>query len=279
MTLAMAGFAVGDALVKLASGGLSVAQILLIMSVIGITIYIPLAWRAGDRVIDRGALSPPILARCGIEALTAITMVSALATAPLSLVVSIIQAVPLLVTVGAAVVLRERVGPRRWAAVGVGLIGVLMMLRPDTGGGMTGALLALLAALGLASRDIVTRIAPKSATNLQMATWGMASMIPAGLILLPITGPQPALGGPTLSFALLAALVNAVGYFAITAAMRVGEVSAVTPFRYTRLLFSLFIAVIFLAERPDALTLFGAALVIGSGLFVLWRERRLMRAS
>jgi len=158
-------------------------------------------------------------------------------------------------------------------------VGVLLRLRPDACGGLVGAGLALAAAVGLAARDLVTRIAPKTASNLQMATWGMAALLPAGLLLLPLSAPLPSLGGPPLTFAVLAALANAIGYFGITAAMRIGTVSVVTPFRYTRLVFSLLIAVLFLAETPDALTLAGAVLVIGSGLFVFWREHRLARPS
>ena len=106
-----------------------------------------------------------------------------------------------------------------------------------------------------------------------MATWGMAGLIPAGLILFPITQPHGPLASGPLITVLLATFATIIGYYAITAAMRIGEVSVVTPFRYSRLMFSLFIAVLFLNERPDALTLLGAAIVIGSGLFVLWRER------
>lgn len=72
-----------------------------------------------------------------------------------------------------------------------------------------------------------------------------------------------------------ASLANAIGYYSITAAMRIGDISYVTPFRYTRLVFALIIATVFFHERPDTLTLIGAAIVIGSGLFVMWRERKL----
>jgi drug/metabolite transporter (DMT)-like permease len=165
------------------------------------------------------------------------------------------------------------VGPRRWAAIGLGLLGVLIMLRPDEAGGITGTALALLAALGLAARDMTTRLAPPEAPSLQLAVLGLAWALPVGLVLVPLTGGVSGFSGAPAAFALGAAVFNMVGYLAITAAMRSGEVSVVAPFRYTRLLFSLFIAVLFLGERPDAPTLIGAAIVIGSGLFVFWRER------
>lgn len=274
MVLAMAGFAAGDALVKLSSESLSVSQILIFMSIPGVVIFAFLAQRNGQAVLDRKFWARPMMLRNAVEAVCAICMVSALSTAPLSLVISIIQAVPLFVTLGAALILRETVGPRRWAAILIGLVGVLVMLRPDTSGLPLGAGIALIAAVGLSVRDLVTRVMPRDIGTLQMATWGMAALIPAGVILLPFTGPHEMPSLYAWGIVGLGALVNAAGYYAITAAMRIGDVSVVTPFRYTRLVFALIIAVLLFRETPDQLTLVGAAIVIGSGLFVMWRERR-----
>ena len=275
MVLAMATFALGDAFVKMSSSTMSISQVLIFMAIPGLIIFSALAQRSGQPPFSRGFFEKPVIARNVVEAVTAICMVSALSMAPLSLVISIIQAVPLIVTLGAAVLLKEKVGPRRWFALIAGFFGVMLMLRPDTSGISIGAIFALVAAFGLSARDLITRIMPQSVGTLQMATWGTAAIIPAGLILLPFTGPHetPALNGWII--ALCASLANAVGYYSITAAMRLGDVSFVTPFRYTRLVFALIISALFFYEHPDTLTLLGAALVIGSGLFVMWRERKL----
>lgn len=273
MTLAMATFAVGDAMVKIASGHLSIAQTMTGMSLPALFIFGVLAYRAGDRLASRVMLTWPVVLRNTVEAATALCLVSAFSMAPLSLVVAIMQAVPLLVTIGAAVLLREKVGPRRWIAVCTGLVGVLLMLRPDTGGISLGALLALCGAVGLAARDLVTRVTPVTISTMQMALWGTFALVPGALFMFTVTPEHPAVTLPAVGVVVVASLANAIGYYAITAAMRLGDVSFVTPFRYSRLVFSLFIAVVFLAERPDALTLLGAAIVIGSGLFVMWRER------
>ena len=279
MTGAMAFFAVGDALVKLSTDHFSTAQVILIMALPCTAIFAALTWKSGRPVVSRALLQPVVFARSIIEALTAVCMVSALSLAPMSLVISITQAVPLLVTLCAALILKERVGPRRWLAVLVGLGGVLLMLRPSGDGLAAGALLALGAASGLAARDIATRLTPSDVSTLQMATWGMGSLIPAALILFPFTPPHtPVLQWP-LFIVGMAALATSAGYYAITAAMRIGEVSVVTPFRYSRLVFSLILAFVFLSERPDVLTLIGALIVIGSGLFVFWRERALANAA
>lgn len=275
MVLSMATFAMGDAFVKLSSGAMSVSLVLIFMALPGLIIFATLAHRSAQSPFAYEFFAKPVVWRNIVEAITAICMVSALALAPLSLVISIIQAVTLFVTLGAALVLKEKVGPRRWFAVTAGFFGVLLMLRPDTSGISYGALLALVAAIGLSTRDLLTRAMPKTVGTLQMATWGTAALIPAGLFLLPITGPHTL---PTLSgfgLVLCASLVNAIGYYSITAAMRMGDVSFVTPFRYTRLVFALIIAALFFKEMPDALTLLGAFIVISSGLFVMWRERKI----
>lgn len=275
MTFSMASFAVGDAMVKISSGNMSVAQVLIFMAIPGVILFAALGQRSGQSVIERNFFDRPVMLRNVVEGLTAICMVFALSLAPLSLVISIVQAVPLLVTVGAALVLKENVGPRRWFAVVIGFAGVLIMLRPDASGISLGALLALGAAIGLALRDLITRVMPPSVSTFQMAAWGSAALIPAGILLLPFTGPHHMPSSSAWVIIGIASMVNAAGYYAITAAMRLGEVSFVTPFRYSRLIFALIIATLFFSERPDALTLFGATIVIGSGLFVMWRERKI----
>jgi len=118
---------------------------------------------------------------------------------------------------------------------------------------------------------------PRTVTSLQLSSYGFATVVPAGIVILWVTGdpvaPSPA-NWRDIAFALL---IGVAAYYAIVAAMRVGEVSFVTPFRYTRLIFALIIAVLVFDEQPDGLTLLGAAIIIASGLYTLFRERRLRR--
>ncbi|MEM1131058.1 MAG: DMT family transporter [Pseudomonadota bacterium] len=279
MVGSMAAFAVGDALIKQATTGLSAAQVVLIMACVGSLFFIGLLLRAGDRLLSPDLLNPVIVSRNVIEGLTACAIITALSLAPMSLVISITQIVPLVVTAGAALILRELVGPRRWIAVCIGFVGVLVMLRPDSSTGVLGPLLALAGSIGLGTRDLASRMAPASVTTVQMSTWGMMSLLPAGIVLLLTTGPHPPLVQPALWAAIAASLATAMGYFAVTSAMRLGSVATVAPFRYTRLVFALIIAILVLGERPDLLTLIGAGVVVSSGLFVLFRERRLSRTA
>ena len=275
MIFSMAAFAIADSFAKLATHALSSPQIILFLAVIGGVIYASLAIRAGQNLLSPLVLTPTIIIRNIAEACAATCMINALANADLSLVNAITQANPLLVVISAALILGENVGPRRWLAVLVGLGGVLLMLRPSTAGIEVGALWALGAAVGLATRDITARLAPPEASNLQLATWAMASLTIVSLILMVFDGKQPPVTPQYAVYMIISALIMAVAYYCVTAAMRTGEVSAVIPFRYSRLIFAFTIGVVFFGESLDALTVLGAGIVIASGLFILMRERQL----
>jgi drug/metabolite transporter (DMT)-like permease len=277
MIAAMAGFAVEDAFIKTVAGFMPVGEILLILGTGGAVIFGTLARLGGARLLSPVLLSRPVWIRNLSEMLGTLCFVSAIALAPLSTVSAILQATPLAVTLGAAVVLKSPVGWRRWTAILIGFAGVLLIVRPGASGVDLGAILALLAVFGLAARDLATRAVPASVSSMVLATYGFASVIPAGAILLLVSGGAVMPDG-TAALTLLGALVVGVfAYYAIVAAMRVGDIAVVTPFRYTRLLFALLIGITIFGERPDAPTLIGAAIIIATGLYTLIREARLAR--
>ncbi|MCC5967972.1 MAG: DMT family transporter, partial [Natronohydrobacter sp.] len=170
----------------------------------------------------------------------------------------------------------EKVGWRRWSAILAGFIGVLLIVRPGMAGFEPASILAVIGVLGLAGRDLATRAVPRSISSYQLSTWAFFMLIPAGVFMMLVMGEAPV----GLELAQLSKLGAALGigvfaYYGIVAAMRVGELSFVTPFRYSRMLFALIIAVLVFDERPDGLTLIGAGIIICAGLFTLWRERKL----
>lgn len=277
MVAAMASFALSDLFIKYATRTMPVAEVILYMALLGTLIFAALTRRAGLPVLSPLFFQRTVLMRNTAEVIGATCMLAALASASLSLVASITQAMPLVVTAGAAIFLGHRVGPRRWIAVLVGLAGVLLILRPGALEVSAGALFAIGATLGLGARDVITRLVPPGIANVQLATYAFAVMIPVGLVLVALSPGTDRPGAIETAHVVAATLSAAVAYYAITAAMRIGDVAAVSPFRYTRLLFALLLAMIFLGERPDLLTLVGAAIVIGSGLFVLLRERQVAR--
>lgn len=274
MIAAMAGFAVEDMFLKTAARQVPVGQILMIFGTAGMVGFALLAKLQGARLFTPAILSAPILIRAGFEVMGRLFYTLAIALTPLSSASAILQATPLVVVAGAAIVFGESVGWRRWAAITAGFIGVLVILRPGLDGFTPLSILAVLGMLGFAGRDLATRAAPKTLSNLTLGVYGFAMMVPTGAGLLAWTGGAvwPDL---STSLALAAATVFGVaGYYALTVAMRVGEVSLVTPFRYTRLLFALIFGTIVFAERPDAATLFGSAIIVASGIYTLLRGRR-----
>lgn len=277
MIASMAGFAVEDMFLKTAARELPVGQILMIFGGAGMIGFAILAKANGARLITPALISPAILVRAVFEVAGRLFYTLAIAVTTLSSASAILQATPLVVVAGAALIFGEKVGWRRWSAIFVGFIGVLVILRPGLDGFTPLSILAVLGMLGFAGRDLATRAAPKTISNLTLGVYGFAMMVPTGAALLAWTGGAVWPSGPIAAALLGATVFGVAGYYALTAAMRVGEVSLVTPFRYTRLLFALVLGVLVFAERPDAATLIGSGIIVASGIYTLLRGRRPLR--
>ena len=274
MVASMAGFAVEDLLLKIVARELPVGQILILFGGVGAVAFALMARARGERVWNRLALTRPVLVRAGFEVTGRLFYTLSLALTSLAATSAILQATPLVVVAGAALIFGEKVGWRRWTAILAGFAGVIIILRPGLEGFTALSLLAVAGLIGFAGRDLATRAAPPGLSNLTLGVYGFAAMVPAGAVLLAMTGgaavPTPATGLTLVA----ATAVGVAAYFALTVAMRTGEVSAVTPFRYTRLVFALILATVFLGERPDLATLIGSAIVVAAGLYTLSRTNR-----
>lgn len=277
MVAAMFCFAVEDLFVKQLAANLPVSEIIFLLGLGGFLVFSILAVRRGDNLFDPAFLSRAVVSRSIGEGLGTLGFVCAIAFTPLTSASAIFQVMPLVVTLGAALFLRETVGWRRWSAILIGFIGVLIIIRPGFEGFEPLSLFAVLASIGLSARDVATRVVPVRISSVLLAAWGFLVLVPTGVIMMfftaPFVVPDP---GDSLRL-MVGVTMGILGYYAITAAMRIGEVSAVTPFRYSRLLFALFFGVTIFDERPDTWTLIGAAIVIGSGLYSLAREEHLRR--
>ncbi len=273
MTGSMAGFAVEDVFVKAAAKVMPLGQILLLMGIVGVAVFALMAKARGEAVAPRAFVAPAMLVRSAFEVVGRLFYGLSIALTALSTTSAILQATPLVVVAAAALFFGEKVGWQRWLAVIVGFVGVLVILRPGVEGFSALSLLAVVGLLGFAGRDLATRAAPKGLSNRQLGILGFAMLATAGAILLAWSGGAvvPDLHG----LALLAggSVFGILGYHALTGAMRTGEVSLVTPFRYTRLVFAMILAMAIFGERPDAATWAGAALVVASGIYTLTRSR------
>ena len=276
MILAMACFSAEDAFIKAAAATVPLGEILFIFGLFGTLAFITLAKLRGDNVFHRGILSRAIFIRVLCEIVGRLFFSISLVLIPLSSLSAILQATPLIVVAGAAIFFGEKVGWRRWSAILIGLIGVLMIIRPGLDGFQAASLFAVLGTLGFAGRDLATRAAPKELSNVQLGIYGFFILMPIGLFLLFFSENYSGPIWPTnvASFQILGTIIFGVSaYYSLTVAMRIGEISVVTPFRYTRLVFALIIGVTLFGERPDTLTLAGSMVVIGGGIYTLLRSK------
>lgn len=273
MILAMAGFAVEDTLLKMAATTLPVGQVLISFGFVGIVVFALWAILAGESPLNPAMLGRAMALRSLCEVTGRLFFMLAIALTPLSTASAILQATPLVVMVGAIFIFGETIGPRRWLAVLAGFAGVLMVLRPGTEGFGPLSLLAVIGMLGFAGRDLATRAAPATMSFRQLGVLGFTMLIVAGLITLPFGG-SPVMPDTETWLGLLGASAAGIcAYTSLTIAMRTGEVGAVTPFRYTRLVFAMIAGVAVFGERPDSWTIAGSGIIILAGIAALRLSR------
>jgi drug/metabolite transporter (DMT)-like permease len=236
-------------------------------------IFALMATLQGDRLIDPRAFSPILLLRYLTEITGMVGMVIALANVPLSVVGAITQASPMLAAVGAVLFLNENVGWRRWCSIVVGFIGVLLIVQPGAIEFDFSVLWAILALVALSVRDLTTRLLPADMASASIATYTMAAAVPFTIGWVLFNGES--LLPDQINWLVIVPMVvlGALGYMLLIASLRMAEVSVVMPFRYSRIIFLLVLGVLVFGEKPDALTLIGASLIILSGTYMMWREK------
>jgi drug/metabolite transporter (DMT)-like permease len=268
-TTAVALFAVSDAVIKLLTTTYPAGQILFCRGVFALCFLI-----FTIRVRRPGPIRLPLRDRatwlrslCDFAA--SWSYFHALKVLPLAEATAILFAFPLTLTVLAALVLKERVGWVRWAAVAAGLLGVLVILRPGTAAFNLGAVWALGAALCIGLRDLSTRfVRPAVSTeSVALATTGFATL--AAVATAPFGWVLPDAAG-VAGFAATAALVS-VAFVMIVAGTRSGDISFTAPFRYVTVPLSFLLGYLIWGQVPDRYVLLGAAVVMAAGLLVVHR--------
>lgn len=277
MMASMACFTLNDTLVKLTDGALPLGQLLTLRGVISVLLIYVLARSLGGVRLDLGRRNWGLVGlRSVAEIGAAYFFITALLNLPLANVTAILQVLPLTVTLGAAMVFREAVGWRRALAIAVGFCGMLLIVRPGPEGLSIWSLYAVMAVVCVTVRDLATR-------KLSVDVPGMTVTLAAAVAVLVFFGLystgetwQPVT--PKLWLLLVGASILIFGgYYFSVQVMRTGEISFIAPFRYTGLIWALVLGWFVFGDWPSALTLLGAAIVVGMGLFSLYRERQLAR--
>jgi len=274
MVLAMAVFICNDALVKAVSTQATVAQIMFVRGAMTMVLVFLIARHLRALPTRRMLTDKVMLARIGFEIGATLTYLTALSRIPFANASAILQSLPLAVTLGAALFLGEKVGWRRWLAIGVGFFGVLIILKPGPDGFVTDALFAVVAVVFTAGRDLVTKRVDPSIPSISVSLFTTTVITVLGACLIvPMGGWQP-LDASAYGLLGLASFAVLAGYQSIIMAMRTGEISFVAPFRYTALVWAIAFALLIFGEIPDRWMFLGIALIIGSGLYTFYRESR-----
>jgi drug/metabolite transporter (DMT)-like permease len=266
-------FLLNDALIKIASETLPLGEIIFVRGLFAAGFVGAVAFARGlhrqIRVVAHAAVAWRSFGELGGTAFYLI----ALFNMPIANATIIFQALPLVVTAAAALLLGESVGWRRWAAILVGFLGVLLVVRPGLSGFDAFGLLVLVSVLFVALRDLATRAMPAEIPTLLVTL--AAAVVVCGMGFLLGLAESWAMPSPRLFLALAGAgLFLAVGYFTAIAAMQLGEVSLTAPFRYVAIVFAVLLGVLIWDDVPDAATLLGSVIIMSAGLYTLYRERK-----
>ena len=272
MLFSMAAFALGDTFVKRSGSFLSPAQIMFFLISGGLILFALIAVAKGENLKEPRAFAPVLLLRYCTEMIGLLGMIMALTSVPLSIVGAVTQASPILVAVGAVIFLRETVSWRRWSSIAIGFCGVVLVIQPWGESLDYAVLWAVLALVGFSVRDLVTRLTPPDIASASLATFTMVAALPFTATWVLFTGEKffPA----EINWIIVGCMVilGSVGYLLLITSLRLGELSAIMPFRYSRIVFLLIFGVLFFGESPSLSMLLGSALVIVSGIYLMWRE-------
>lgn len=279
MCVSVTGFTCNDVVMKFVTQDMPLYQAITLRGLVMILGIWLVALRDGGLKlhIAPGARFAMVLRVAG-EVGTTLLFLNALMHMAIGDLTAIMQSLPLVVTVAAALVFGERLGWRRVSAVVIGMLGVLIILRPGSGAFGIWSLVAIGAMLMMALRDLATRNFGAHISSSTIAFHTAVVVMLTGLFLSLRQGWVM----PDLAQLLLLALAGGfltVGYVTAVSAMRVGEISYVAPFRYVSLLVAILAGLVVFGEWPDIWTWAGSALVVGAGVYMVLREARLMRYS
>jgi drug/metabolite transporter (DMT)-like permease len=271
MVLAMALFAANDAGTKLAVKTVPVSEVMVLRGGFALIFLVAILWWRGELRDTPKIFDWQVSLRGFAEAANGVLLISALAMIPLGNVITIIQLVPFLMTIIAAMTLGERVGWRRWISVAAGFIGVLLVVKPATGAFDTASLFALTATFTILLRDMLAR---SIGSRIPAFVVALASIL-AGIVV-GVAGasfqPWQSPDAITLMSCLGSGICLVLAQYFIVLAYRNTELSAVAPFRYSIVLFAVIYGFVFFREVPDLWSFAGMAIMILAGVYMLHRE-------
>jgi drug/metabolite transporter (DMT)-like permease len=281
MSIAMGLFITNDALVKLASTSLPGPQLICIRGLFASALMLIVCQTLGAFKRDKATGELPVmqllngrlLFRATLDAAASMVYLTALFHLPLPNATAINSATPMIIILMAVVAFKEKVGLGRWLAIVAGFVGVLLIVQPAAAGFNSWALLALFGTLLHSGRDLMTRVIPPRIPSLIITlSTVLAVCLLSGTISL-FQGWQP-VNARHLALLGSASVLLSAAYFLLIGAMREGDISIVSPFRYTALLFALALGWLLWGDVPNPMAMAGIVLLVAAGLFVLTHGRQ-----
>ncbi len=276
MTAACASFACGDTIMKLAAGQVPTSELLFLRGLFVTLGGLGLAIALGSLAMLHRAMSRAMALRAAGDVTGAWGFQTALAKMPYADLTAVGQLIPLSITAASALFLGEKVGWRRWTATAVGLIGVLLIIRPGSSAFNWWALGGIVSVLGSTVRDLATRRVDRGVPPPIIMMLSAGAVTLSSLVAAPFAGWSQPTGGLVAAMA-GAAIFSLIGQMCVIISVRSADISAVAPFRYTIILFAIVSGVLIFGHFPDAMTLAGTAIVVAAGLYTFYREQSLRR--
>jgi drug/metabolite transporter (DMT)-like permease len=272
MTICMSAFVLNDAFVRLAGDSLPLAQILFIRGLITTAVLLSFAIYGGVFSLTISKKDKwRIFFRSIAEGFTAYFFLTAVMNMPFANVTAILQILPMTVTLAAAFVFKEKVGVFRSLLIIFGFLGVILIINPSADGFNLYAIYALIAVVLITTRDLITRKLSSEVPAILPTVSASIGVLLFSVILLINTPLQP-LNSQNSLFIFLAAFFIIFGYYTAVLVMRIGEISFISPFRYTAILFALILGLVFFDEKPDIIAFVGIVIVMLAGIVLMLRN-------
>jgi len=273
MTLSMLAFVINDALMKLLFIRYPLFEMVFLRGLVCLPLLLIVLKTRGLLKFNYSSAQWKLLLLRGFaEVMATVCFLSALKYLPLPNVTAILQIAPLAVTMAAALFLGESVGIRRWLAILIGFAGVLIVIRPGPDGFSLYSVYAVTAVLFVTLREIVTRKIPREVPSLLVSLVTALSVTTLAAAMLPFSSfEMPDM--LSLFFVFCCGVAVLFGYLFSTMAMRVGELSFVSPFRYSAMIWAVILGIVVFNEAPQDHTIYGSIIIVLSGIYSFHRKR------
>ena len=267
----MDSYTVNDVLVKKILMTYPVGEVIFVRGVLTTLLIGALAFALGHGRELLAGPTRPVALRSLFDGLSTAAFLAALAQMKLANIAAVLQIAPLIITALSVLLYRELVGWRRWAAIGVGFLGALLVIKPIPSEFNIWSLIATASALAAALREIMTRRIGRALPVMVVAFWGSAAIGSFGLVFLT-TEAWRLFAAADLLLLCTAAIFMCIALYLMALGFRDVDLSVVAPFRYSYLITSAVGGYIMFRELPDELTVIGALMIVGGGIYTLHRE-------